>query len=55
MTTTYTHRLSGRTFTAQPGSGSFGAASADGVWDSGETGTIWPAETWAGVPVWSAA
>jgi hypothetical protein len=52
ITTTYTHRLSGRRFTAT-GTGRFGAASVDGIWDTGETGTIWPAETFAGVPVWS--
>lgn len=55
MFTTFTHTLSGRSFTAEA-AGSFGAASVDGRWDSGETGTIWPGETLRdGSLVWVAA
>lgn len=46
------HTGTGRTFTATS-EGSFGAASVDGRWDTGEAGTIWPGETFAdGSLVW---
>lgn len=55
-TTTWRHTLSGRTFEAKLGSGRFGAMSLDGHWDTGEAGTIWPAETLLdGTPLWSTA
>lgn len=51
--TTYTHTLSGRSFTATDGESTYGAAAVDGHWDSGEAGTIWPAETLSdGRPLW---
>lgn len=53
-TTSYRHTLSGRTFEATSRDGRFGGASRDGRWDTGETGTIWPAETLAdGTPLWT--
>jgi hypothetical protein len=52
--TTFTHTLSGRTFTANAGAGTFGASSVDGTWDSGQVGTIFPGETFAdGSKVWA--
>lgn len=54
-TTTYSHQLSGRTFIAEEGEGTFGAASVDGHWDTGQAGTIWPAEVAFGALVWVAA
>jgi hypothetical protein len=52
--TTFTHLLSGRTFTAANGAGTFGASSVDGTWDSGQAGTIFPAEALTdGRKVWA--
>lgn len=42
---TFTHTLSGRTFTASGPSQEFGPAAVEGTWDSGEAGVIWPTET----------
>ena len=44
VTTTYVHTLSGRTFTANPGDGTYGPTSRDGVWGDGTAGVIWPNE-----------
>jgi hypothetical protein len=52
--TIFVHRTTGRTFTAEAGAGTFGAASRDGRWDTGQAGTIWPAEHRGGSPVWTA-
>jgi len=55
--TTWQHTLTGRTFAATDGpSRSYGPAARDGRWDTGQAGTIWPAETFAdGTPAWSSA
>jgi hypothetical protein len=52
--TIFVHRTTGRTFTAEAGAGTFGAASRDGRWDTGQAGVIWPAEHRGGSPVWTA-
>jgi hypothetical protein len=52
MPVVYTHRLSGRTFTANDGAGAFGESSVDGTWNTGEFGTIFPGELWGDAPVW---
>jgi len=52
--TMFVHLISGRSFTATPGDGRFGASSVDGHWDTGEAGTIFPGETLTdGSKVWA--
>ena len=51
-TTTFVHRLTGRTFIAEAGEGYYGPTSRDGRWDSGEAGTIWPDEPLLASTAW---
>lgn len=52
--TAFAHSLTGRTFVVTEHYGRFGASSVDGVWDSGEVGTIFPGELLAdGSLVWA--
>lgn len=53
MTTTFIHTLSGRTFTATDGEGTYGPTSRDGVWDDGTVSVIWPDEPLLGGVAWT--
>lgn len=53
---TFTHTVTGRKFHAIEGEGAYGAATLDGHWDTGQAGTIWPAETFRdGTLCWTEA